>query len=133
MDNDFSYSLLRDIVLPDILEDDSVEILYWEGKRLFTRFLDKIQSEDDLILFFTNAKFGDLKIKKSSKKEFEFVLSGDLVTQRIKSDNPEFTLEAGFLCEFVQTVTNSYCTSHINVKAKSVVFTIEIDHKNTIN
>lgn len=125
-------NILRDVVLPDILGNDTKEILYWEGKKLFTNFLDEIQNEEELINFFENSGFGQLEVKKAATKYFEFILSGDIVISRLQAEHPEFDLETGFLCEFVQTITNSYCISSINLKSKSVVISIDIDHKSEV-
>ncbi|GKQ42094.1 hypothetical protein RD055328_00170 [Companilactobacillus sp. RD055328] len=132
-EDNFSYYLLRNIVLPNILEEDTSEILYWSGKKLFTDFKDQITSEEDLIHFFEKAQFGNLNIKKSSKTKYEFVLSGDWIIQRIKTKNNEFSLETGFLCEYVQSLTNSYCLSNETIKSKEVIITINIDYKSEVN
>lgn len=131
--DNFGTYVLRDIVLPDILEDDTSEILYWSGKKLFTHFQADITNEEQLTDFFANAEFGELNCKKSSKTKYEFILSGDVVNKRLQTKNTEFSLETGFLSEYVQTITNSYCLSDINKKSKEVIITIAIDHKSTIN
>ncbi|GAY73178.1 hypothetical protein NBRC111893_1324 [Lentilactobacillus kosonis] len=57
--------LLRDDLLTEILGDESHEILYWAGKRLGRKY--RLQSLDDVIVFFDQFGFGDLELTKQSK------------------------------------------------------------------
>lgn len=133
MIDNFGYNLLRDFVIPDILEDDTSEILYWSGKKLFTKLSSEMNTEESLISFFGSSQFGHLEIKKSSKTKYEFVLSGAEVITRLHEEKPEFSLEAGILCEYVQTLTGNYCLSTTDIKSKDVLITIDIDKKSNTN
>lgn len=127
----FGDYILRYMVIKDILKEDTSEILYWSGKRLFLKFKDDITTTDQLVKFFKDANFGELELIKENNKKFEFKLSGKNVSQRIKEDL-EFSLENGFLCEYVQTIKKFYCTSEIKTKAKDVIITVTIDTTSTI-
>jgi len=60
----FAVSVLRDFVLPDLLDKDTVELLYWAGKNLSRQLILDMQSLPEL---FAKAGLGDLQITKQTK------------------------------------------------------------------
>lgn len=128
----FGDYILRYMVIKDILKEDTSEILYWSGKRLFSKFKDTITTTDQLVKFFNDANFGELTLVKENNKKFEFKLSGKNVSQRIK-ENLEFSLENGLICEYVQTIKKFYCTSETKAKSNDVIITVTIGTTPTID
>jgi predicted hydrocarbon binding protein len=125
----FAVSVLRDFVLPDLLDKDTPELLYWAGKDLSRRLA--ISDMNDLPRVFNNAGFGDLSITNQSKGSYKYKLSGPEVIQRfnLNNDNPEFSLEAGFISETVQNTIGSYCMGSftLDLKNKAVNILIQIE------
>ena len=94
----FGYSLIRDVLLPELLGSNTNEILYWAGKNLARKY--RCENEGDLIQFFEKADWGTLQLVKQKGDEIILELSGPLLKKRIESNDAEhFTLEAGFLAE----------------------------------
>ncbi|USQ68125.1 YslB family protein [Companilactobacillus allii] len=124
----FAVSVLRDFVLPDLLDKDTVELLYWAGKNLSRQLILDMQSLPEL---FTKAGFGDLNITKQTKDSYQYTLSGPEVAQRfnVNNDNPEFSLETGIITETVEKTIEAFClgTYTVNSKAKSVSIKVQID------
>ena len=94
----FGYELIREILLQDILGEDSYHILYWAGKQLARKF--PLTSMNEVISFFQSAGWGELIIKKETKNEMELTLTGEIINRRLDLyTNTHFQLEAGFLAE----------------------------------
>lgn len=121
----FGNYILRDTVMADILKEDKSDILYWAGKRLFLKYKESITTFEDLINFFDAANLGHLDLVKSTKKQQEFKLSGEYVSQRI-NESLEFSLESGFLCEYVQNTSKMYSTSEVKIKSKDLLIIVDI-------
>lgn len=129
----FSYELLRDVLLPDLLGKEHSSILYWAGKRLAHQY--PLASSEEIITFFLHAGWGELTKVKESKNEIIFELQSDLITKRLeKSEELSFQLEAGFLAEqfaeMTQFVTETY--EEIKRRHKKVLFTVKWDAKDSI-
>lgn len=122
----FAVSVLRDFVLPDLLDKDTPELLYWAGKDLSRRLA--IQDMNDLPRVFKNAGFGELAITNQSKSSYKYKLSGPEVIQRfnLNNDNPEFSLESGFISETVQNTIGSYCMGSFTLDLKNKIVNILI-------
>ncbi|AUI70733.1 DUF2507 domain-containing protein [Companilactobacillus alimentarius] len=127
-ENYFAVSVLRDFILPDLLDKDTVELLYWAGKNLSRQLILDMQSLPDL---FKKAGFGKLEITKQTKHSYIYTLTGPEVVQRFdtNNDDPEFSLETGIIAETVEKTIGAYClgTYTVNSKAKSVSIKIQID------
>lgn len=125
----FAVSVLRDFVLPDLLDKDTPELLYWAGKDLSRRLA--IQDMNDLPNVFKNAAFGELSIISQSKSSYKYKLSGPEVIQRfnLNNDNPEFSLESGFISETVQNTIGAACMGNftLDLKNKTVTILIQIE------
>jgi len=127
-ENYFAVSVLRDFILPDLLDKDAVELLYWAGKNLSRQLILDMESLPDL---FNKAGFGNLEITKQTPKSYTYKLTGPEVEQRFdtNNDDPEFSLETGIIAETVEKTIAAYClgTYTVNSKAKSVTIKIQID------
>ncbi|AKP68400.1 hypothetical protein ABM34_04790 [Companilactobacillus ginsenosidimutans] len=125
----FAVSVLRDFVLPDLLDKDTPELLYWAGKDLSRRLA--VQDMNDLPHVFKNAGFGELAITNQSKTSYKYTLSGPEVIQRfnLNNDNPEFSLESGFISETVQNSIglSSMGSFSLDLKNKIVNILIQIE------
>lgn len=124
----FAVSVLRDFVLPDLLDKDTVELLYWAGKNLSRQLILDMTSLPEL---FAKAGFGKLEITKQTKSSYQYTLTGPEVEQRfnLNNDNPEFSLETGIVTETVEKTIEAFClgTYTVNSKAKSVSINVQID------
>lgn len=127
-ENYFAVSVLRDFVLPDLLNKDKLEILYWAGRNLSRNLILDMQSLPEL---FSKAGFGNLEISKQTKASYQYTLTGPEVEQRfdLNNDDPEFSLETGVITETVEKTIEAYCLGSFTVdsKAKSVTIKIQID------
>jgi Protein of unknown function (DUF2507). len=127
-ENYFAVSVLRDFILPDLLDKDTVELLYWAGKNLSRQLILDMESLPEL---FAKAGFGKLEIVKQTKSSYTYKLNGPEVEQRFdtNNDDPEFSLETGIIAETVEKTIAAYClgTYTVNSKAKSVTIKIQID------
>lgn len=129
----FGYELIREILLNDILGNDSYQILYWAGKQLARKF--PLNGEQEVAAFFHNAGWGHLEIIKLSKTQMELSLSGEMITRRLDLyPDGHFQLEAGFLAEqfTLQKKFLSETTEEIKRRSKKVDFTIRWDPKDPI-
>ncbi|MFC3883154.1 YslB family protein [Bacillus songklensis] len=129
----FGYNLIRDVLLPDLLGNESHQILYWSGKSLARKYpLEQIQ---DVMAFFLQAGWGTLTLSEEKRRELEFILSGDIVTKRIQNNpNASFHLEAGFIAEQIQFQRSCTAESILELKAKQnkVLITVKWDKKDII-
>lgn len=130
----FAYELLRDILIPDLLGKDTEEISYWAGKNLARKF--PLLSTDEIVSFFLEAAWGNLKLIEESKQEMKFELSGAIVERRIEmQQDPSFRLEAGFIAEQIQSKKNftSEAYDEILKKKNKVFITVRWDKKDPIH
>ncbi|MFH5811830.1 DUF2507 domain-containing protein [Companilactobacillus sp. FL22-1] len=127
-ENYFAVSVLRDFILPDLLDKDTVELLYWAGKNLSRQLILDMESLPEL---FAKAGFGKLEVIKQTPSSYTYKLTGPEVEQRFNTNNddPEFSLETGIVSETVEKTISAYClgTYTVNSKAKSVTIKIQID------
>lgn len=126
----FGYELIREILIPEILGEETSKILYWAGKNIARKY--PLDSISDIIVFFKQAGWGNLHVVKESKDELIVELSSDLITNRIKNKkNAAFQLEAGFLAQQFerqkQVVTEAF--EHPRKRSSKVQITIKWDIK----
>ena len=121
--NVFSLTLLRDRLLPSLLQDDQNEILYWAGKDLaHDIYLHGIKSIQQ---FFFDAGFGDLQITAQNETGQIWTLSGSIVETRINDKkSASFDLEAGFLAAQTERQIEHGAESQYQVEHNSVMFTV---------
>ena len=129
-DSLFSYTLIRDALIPNLLGQETNDILYWAGKELARQY--PLNNQQDTILFFKKAGFGALTLDSHHKNKVIFRLSGSAVENRLAMvKQPSFNLEAGFLAEQIQQQESLYTEAiyEIKSKAKSVLITLQQDTK----
>jgi len=133
----FGYELIREVLLHEILGDDTAEILYWAGKKLARKY--PLNSLDEIIDFFNKAGWGILTISKESKNELELELTSPIITKRMQNrktqQTHQFQLEAGFLAEQIeiQKQVISEAFEHPRKKSAKVLFTIKWDKKDIVS
>ncbi|WP_338451432.1 YslB family protein [Niallia oryzisoli] len=133
----FGYELLRKVLLPEILGDDTAEILYWAGKKLARKY--PLNSLEEIIDFFNKAGWGILTINKESNNELELELTSSIISKRMQNkksrDSHQFQLEAGFLAEQIeiQKQVISEAFEHPRKKSSKVLFTIKWDKKDIVS
>lgn len=129
----FGYELIREIIIEDLLKEDSSNIMYWAGKRLARKFPQS--SVNDIITFFYDAGWGHLNIKKETRSKIEFELTSELIKKRVNSNKDcHFQLEAGFLAEQIesqkQLLTETF--QHPNKRGGIVRFTVKWDNNDPV-
>lgn len=118
----FNYILIRDILLTNILGDDTDEILYWSGKELARQF--PLTEKDAVIDSFSHCGFGELILIKSEKDQNQYQLTGDLVSTRLLNPDVSFQLEAGYLAEQINHITGSSCEARVTITDKKEVLLV---------
>ncbi len=121
---------MRDALIPNLLGQETNEILYWAGKELARQY--PLNNQQDTVLFFKKAGFGTLTVDSHHKNKVIFRLSGSVVENRLAMvKQPSFNLEAGFLAEQIQQQESLYTEAiyEIKSKAKSVLITLQQDTK----
>ncbi len=129
----FGYSLLRDVLIPELLSNDTNEISYWAGKQLARKF--PLSSVEEISGFFVKAGWGQLTILKTEKYNIEMELTGEVVKRRFTEyPNSSFHLEAGFVAEQVQQLKNCLTETYLTNKEKAdkVLFSVQWDKKDII-
>lgn len=119
------YDILRYIGLPDVLGNQSETLLYFLGRQLARKF--EIHTMEDLIEIYNLMDWGKLELVKKKKKEWTFHLMSDSVFLRLKASFPvDFRLEAGFLAEAIQNLSQieCECTEEINKRIHLVKFSV---------
>ncbi|MDQ0215432.1 putative hydrocarbon binding protein [Oikeobacillus pervagus] len=126
----FGYELIREILLPEILGQDTPEVLYWAGKALARKF--PLMSEDEISTFFNEAGWGNLQISKQQKRETSFDLSGPFIERKIKlPTTTSFSLEAGFIAEQISIQKNvtAEAIHEVQKRSSSVKIIIQWNEK----
>lgn len=102
------YDMIRYIGLPDILGKERDTMLYFMGKSLARKF--EIETLEDIYSIFSILGWGRLELVKEKKKQLTFHLLDDSIVLRLKGPlDVDFRLEAGFLAEAVQRITEREC------------------------
>jgi predicted hydrocarbon binding protein len=124
----FGSLILKDVLLPELLGNDSSDILYFAGKELARKLASNTLL--GISQFFKLADWGDLSITKQDPSRQTWELTGDILKTRYEIDNlPDFYLEAGFLAQQIQQQLGktTEATYQLNGK-KSVTFILEISN-----
>lgn len=111
--------VLRDVLIPAILGEETSGILYWAGKDLAHQF--PVSNSEQLILIVEQLGFGQLTKQKNSAKQQVWLLSGPVVAQRLKTDRPDFNLEAGFIAQQIEFQTNAITEAQITEQKRGTV------------
>ncbi|MFE8696939.1 YslB family protein [Cytobacillus sp. FJAT-53684] len=129
----FGYELIREVLLHELLGNDTPEILYWAGKRLARKY--PMDTLNEVVEFFQKSAWGDLSIVKESKNEMELELFSPIIKMRCSQNNPcTFQLEAGFIAEQIESQKEVICEAfeHPNKKKGKIHFTVKWDKKDSI-
>lgn len=116
--NAFGYELLREVLIPELLGEESRSIMYWAGKRLARKY--PLPTIDEVISFFEKAGWGKLTIKSQKKNEMVFELESELINKRFElHPNPSFQLEAGFIAEQIELMNQYVTETYEEIKRRS--------------
>ncbi|WP_125705364.1 DUF2507 domain-containing protein [Lacticaseibacillus daqingensis] len=118
----FGELMLRDLLLPDLLGEETSSIAYWAGRALARKLPVE---EDQLTTLFERVGFGVLAPASSKHHERNYTLSGPVVQTRIANfDAPDFRLEAGFLAESLQQVLGMVVEANPTIDRRKQVVTL---------
>ncbi|WP_028982758.1 YslB family protein [Sporolactobacillus terrae] len=132
----FGYELIRNLLIPELLNKETAPILYWSGRKLARRY--PLENEQQIIDFFTRAGWGHLQQVSQSKNKTTFECSSALVEARIKDfpNTDSFSLESGFIAEQIQHQTGCVTETYMEVKngrQKKIVFQVKWDAKDHVH
>ncbi|MFW6770640.1 DUF2507 domain-containing protein [Weissella cibaria] len=129
--NLFALTLLRDRLLPELLQDDESEIIYWAGKAL-ARDVD-LTGVMALETFFMDAGFGFLTLTSKKPTEQVWRLDGPVVSARFDENNhASFALEAGFLAQQTQQQLGTGAEAQWEANKPTVVITVMTENPGTL-
>ncbi|WP_134645229.1 DUF2507 domain-containing protein [Weissella cibaria] len=129
--NLFALTLLRDRLLPELLQDDESEIIYWAGKAL-ARDVD-LTGVMSLETFFMDAGFGFLTLTSKKPTEQVWRLDGPVVSARFDENNhASFALEAGFLAQQTQQQLGTGAEAQWEANKQTVVITVMTENPGTL-
>lgn len=129
--NLFALTLLRDRLLPELLQDDESEIIYWAGKAL-ARDVD-LTGVMALETFFMDAGFGFLTLTSKKPTEQVWRLDGPVVSARFDENNhASFALEAGFLAQQTQQQLGTGAEAQWEANKQTVVITVMTENLGTL-
>lgn len=129
--NLFALTLLRDRLLPELLQDDESEIIYWAGKAL-ARDVD-LAGVMALETFFMDAGFGFLTLTSKKPTEQVWRLDGPVVSARFDENNhASFALEAGFLAQQTQQQLGTGAEAQWEANKQTVVITVMTENPGTL-
>ena len=130
--NLFALTLLRDRLLPELLQDDESEIIYWAGKAL-ARDVD-LTGVMALETFFMDAGFGFLTLTSKKPTEQVWRLDGPVVSARFDENNhASFALEAGFLAQQTQQQLGTGAEAQWEANKQTVVITVMTQNPGTLH
>jgi predicted hydrocarbon binding protein len=131
----FGYELLRTVLLPELLGEETAAILYWSGRKLARHY--PFNTVDEIVSFFEKATWGNLVFKEESRGKAQFMLHSDFVEARIKDNHQAvFSLEAGFLAEQLHHIKGYVTESFAEVKSgrdKKVMINVQWDMKDPVD
>lgn len=129
--NLLALTLLRDRLLPELLQDDESEIIYWAGKAL-ARDVD-LTGVMALETFFMDAGFGFLTLTSKKPTEQVWRLDGPVVSARFDENNhASFALEAGFLAQQTQQQLGTGAEAQWEANKQTVVITVMTENPGTL-
>lgn len=129
--NLFALTLLRDRLLPELLQDDESEIIYWAGKAL-ARDVD-LTGVMALETFFMDAGFGFLTLTSKKPTEQVWRLDGPVVSARFDENNhASFALEAGFLAQQTQQQLGTGAEAQWEANKQTAVITVMTENPGTL-
>lgn len=114
----FSYDILRNDVIPELLGEDESMILYYSGKHLARKHQER--ALEDLALFFEQTGWGRLTMLKEKPKQTSYELETPF-----EINERAFSLETGFLAQLKEARDGVVSEGSYVVKKKQPL-TIEI-------
>lgn len=121
----FSYDILRNDLIPELLGEDESMILYYSGKHLARKHQER--AIEDPVLFFEQAGWGQLTLLKEKSKQSHYELETPFqVNERA------FSLETGFLAQLKEIRDGVVSEGSYTIKKKdplTVAITIMSDVK----
>ncbi|SDH34782.1 Protein of unknown function [Alteribacillus persepolensis] len=118
----FSYTLLRNDIIPELLGQEESDILYWSGKRVARKY--PADSLEDIHSFFRHAGWGELKTAKEKRREVHFELTISPADDHLSINRH---LEAGFLAEQIEHIKGKAAETYILEKRESITFEVHWD------
>ncbi|WP_158736648.1 YslB family protein [Alteribacillus sp. YIM 98480] len=118
----FSYTLLRNTLIPELLGKEEADIMYWGGKTIARKY--PAEDLQDIVSFFNQAGWGELKITKEKRREYHFDFILPPTTEHQSIDRH---LEAGFLAEQIENLKGKTAETYIIEKRKHITFEVHWD------
>ena len=127
----FGYSLLRDVLIPELLGDETNTISYWAGKHLARKY--PLNTMDEIVAFLSSF-LGNTDACQKDKYSLELELSGDVVSKRFQQETCSFHLESGFVAEQIQRQNNCLTEAYLTPKEKNgkVLISVQWDRKDIL-
>ncbi|MBU3851326.1 MAG: YslB family protein [Candidatus Paralactobacillus gallistercoris] len=118
--------VLRDLVIPNILGDDTEAILYWAGRNLAKQF--NLSNPHALTNFCQQMHWGKLQLDHQNKYKEVYTLRGEDINERLRL-NPQanFQLETGFIAQTRQLQLDYPCEATYECKDQVVTITCQLD------
>lgn len=116
----FSYKLLRYTLLPALLGHDEGDILYWGGKTIARKY--PIDQLEDMVTFFKEAGWGELRIVKEKRKAIYFEMklhSSETEEQAARQ------LEAGYIAEQIEHLKGKTAFTYITEGKNKITFQVQ--------
>ncbi|GAE92703.1 hypothetical protein JCM21714_1714 [Gracilibacillus boraciitolerans JCM 21714] len=122
------YDLIRYIGIPDMLGQESDLILYVMGKKL-ARQAECISIEEIQEFFQHVGWGGELALSQEKRRGgYLFELSGSIIQARLQTlEKIDFQLEAGFLAETINQISEKDCESIAEIKKDHVILHVLFD------
>ncbi|MCM0598563.1 YslB family protein [Periweissella fabalis] len=129
----FAINLLRDILIPGILQEDTSSISYWAGKNLARTY--QVSLDQEMTIFFLNAGFGELTKLSEKGNQQIWQLSGDFVKNRFLANptQPDFNLEAGFLSQQIEQAMPVVAEANFEVDSKKQIVLIKVQTESNVS
>lgn len=119
------HDVLRYVSMPSFLGVEKETTLYFIGRNLARQI--NIEEMNDLYYLFDKFHWGSLELVKDRRRTITFHLMSDDVAARIISPfKIDYRLEAGFLAEAIEKITNRTCecVESVNERLYRVQFKI---------
>ncbi len=115
------YDLIRYIGLPDMLGQESDQILYVMGKNLARQA--ECMTIEEIQEFFQHVGWGELILSQEKRRGYLFELSGDIIKARLQTlKEIDFHLESGFLAETIYQISDKACESVAEINKDHIIF-----------
>ncbi|MCM2675227.1 DUF2507 domain-containing protein [Alkalicoccobacillus plakortidis] len=126
--SNFGYDLIRNDVLSELLGTEKESLLYWLGKSIARSH--SLESIDDIVDFFKRAEWGTLSLIKEKPYEKTFELEGPWMG---KGDPRCYQLEAGFLAQQFESLTQSIAVAVLSEKRHLIHIQVTMDRYDEID